>query len=303
MDLGVLWGSSGSGSERLQASGKLRKSIYRSNLSSLLGVPVRELAAARSSRSCTHRYLSFPVVWSVLFKGMQRIMLLCQRAVLPWSLPWIEEFENSFAVPPSYRSYSLIVVLKPVQLEGTSCNRRLCLHAQAWFETGMQLTLSQTGRHRQTHSYSSGPLFLRGRLLSKQAQSSRRWYLSSRRHVFRCYFRMNFKRLQPRAPIIQHVEKIWLKTNILWESVRKSSETLQSLLKLLDDLHLERHGAAQVLKAKLLATDIDQEAEANAQILPSAAVCMTYAYEYGIIYIILYIDVTYNSYMCSGNTR
>ena len=58
----MLWGSSGSGSERLQASGKLRKSIYRSNLSSLLGVPVRELAAARSSRSCTHRYLSFPVV-------------------------------------------------------------------------------------------------------------------------------------------------------------------------------------------------------------------------------------------------
>ena len=57
----MLWGSSGSGSERLQASGKLRKSIFRSNLSSLLGVPVRELAA-RSSRSCTHRYLSFPVV-------------------------------------------------------------------------------------------------------------------------------------------------------------------------------------------------------------------------------------------------
>ena len=36
--------------------------IRRSNLSSLLGVPVRELAAARSSRSWTHRYLSFPVV-------------------------------------------------------------------------------------------------------------------------------------------------------------------------------------------------------------------------------------------------
>ena len=49
--------------------------------------------------------------------------------------------------------------------------------------------------------------------------------------------------------------------------------------KLLDDLHLERR-AAQVLKAKLLATDIDQEAEANAQIPSSAVLCMMNAYEY-----------------------